>query len=83
MHSHPHVCLVSFNPRSGPIPPSISNAKELRHLNLGGNKLEGHVPLLPRSIRLFNVRYYLGGSLVSKLVNKAATLCHLNIAVCQ
>jgi hypothetical protein len=41
---------------AGPIPSSISSAKELRHLNLGGNKLEGHIPLLPKSIRLLNVR---------------------------
>lgn len=40
----------------GPIPSSIGKLRELRHLNLGGNRLDGHMPLLPRGVRLLNVR---------------------------
>lgn len=51
---------------TGPIPSSISKARELRHVNLGGNKLDGAIPLLPASIRLFNVSdNMLGGKLGS------------------
>lgn len=57
-----HLCTVFILPIPGPIPSSISNAKELRHVNLGGNKLDGHIPLLPKSVRLFNVRYVLRGA---------------------
>ncbi|CAL4992542.1 unnamed protein product [Urochloa decumbens] len=47
--------ILTNNSISGAIPPGIWNCTSLEYFHFGSNRLSGQIPLLPRSLRIFEV----------------------------